>query len=150
MARLYPARVTLDELLFASRSRLQRVEPRQLADLMQSGDALVLDTRTPSDRNLYGCIPDSVHTPRTVLEWRVALDAPLKLSTITSHDQLLVVICNEGFSSSLAATSLQSLGFARATDLIGGFMAWRDAGLPVVHPTSHEIGLQPDDLRTGN
>ena len=111
---------------------------------MQRHEAVALDTRTPSDRALYGCIPGSLHTPRTVLEWRVALDAPLKLPEITGHDQLLVVVCNEGFSSGLAAKTLQQLGFHRATDLIGGVMAWREAGLPLVDAVGDEIGIQTD------
>ncbi len=124
---------------------MQRIAPLELAELMASGEALVLDTRTPTDRKLYGCIPNSVHTPRTVLEWRVALDAPLRLSQITGHGQLLVAVCKEGFSSSLAAVSLQALGFHRATDLIGGVMAWRDAGLPIVSPTDDEVGLRTNE-----
>jgi rhodanese-related sulfurtransferase len=134
--------VTLEQLLADARQGLLRLSPEDLEDLMERGEAVVLDTRTPTDRTLYGCIPGAIHTPRTVLEWRVAFDAPLRIPQITSHDQLLVVVCNEGFSSGLAAATLQRLGFHRATDLIGGVMAWRDAGLPTVAPTSDEIGVQ--------
>jgi rhodanese-related sulfurtransferase len=140
--------VTLGELLETARSRLVRLSALQLCEAMGRDTRLVvLDTRTPTDRATYGCIPGSLHTPRTVLEWRVALDAPLRLREITSHDQLLVVVCNEGFSSSLAAVSLQSLGFHRATDLIGGVMAWRDAGLPMVEPANDEVGIQLDETQ---
>jgi rhodanese-related sulfurtransferase len=140
--------VTLDELLTETRKKLIRVNARELCELMagaDKNDVVVLDTRTPTDRATYGCIPGSVHTPRTVLEWRVALDAPLRIPAITSHDQLLVVVCNEGFSSSLAAATLQTLGFHRATDLIGGVMAWIDASLPVVQPENDETGIRNDD-----
>jgi rhodanese-related sulfurtransferase len=140
--------VTLEELLTETRKKLQRVGARQLAELMASpstNDVVVLDTRTPTDRATYGCIPGSIHTPRTVLEWRVTLDAPLRILEITNHNQLLVVVCNEGFSSSLAAGMLQSLGFHRATDLIGGMMAWIDADLPVVEPQNDETGIRNDD-----
>ncbi len=136
--------VTLDELLTETRKKLIRINAGQLCELMASSetkDLVVLDTRTPTDRATYGCIPGSVHTPRTVLKWRVALDAPLRISAITNHDQLLVVVCNEGFSSSLAAATLQSLGFHRATDLVGGFMAWIDAAMPVVQPQNDETGV---------
>jgi rhodanese-related sulfurtransferase len=140
--------MTLDEMLQASRAQLQRLTCEELALLLDRSHAepglVVLDTRTPTDRSLYGCIPGSVHTPRTVLEWRVALDAPLRIEEVTSHDQRLVVVCNEGFSSSLAAVTLQSLGFYRATDLIGGVMAWRSAGLPLVDPLDDEVGVRCD------
>ena len=136
--------LTLEQLLTKARSQLHRITPLELASAMQRHEAIALDTRTPSDRALYGGIPGSLHTPRTVLEWRVALDAPLKLPEITSHDQLLVVVCNEGFSSGLAAMTLQQLGFHRATDLIGGVMAWREAGLPLVDAVGDEIGIQTD------
>jgi rhodanese-related sulfurtransferase len=96
---------TLTALLECARRDLTRLTPTALARHLDEGDAVVLDTRTPTDRATYGCIPGSIHTPRTVLEWRVALDAPLRIPQITNHDQLLVVVCNEGFSSSLAAKS---------------------------------------------
>lgn len=133
---------TLAELLDEARSRLVRLTPHQLLEAQRSGGALVLDTRTPTDRALYGCIPGSIHTPRTVLEWRVAMDAPLRLAQVTSYDQVLVVVCNEGYSSSLAAATLHKLGFRRATDLVGGMMGWIAAGLPVVDAASDEIGVQ--------
>lgn len=135
--------LTLEALLASARARLTRLGPVQLVEAQRNG-AVVLDTRTPTDRTRYGCIPGSIHTPRTVLEWRVALDAPLRRSEIHSHDQLLVVVCNEGFSSSLAAVTLQNLGFHRATDLIGGVLAWTDAGLPLVAASDDEIGIRAD------
>jgi rhodanese-related sulfurtransferase len=136
--------VTLGQKLDEARRSLVRLTPVELARCVAEAAAVILDTRTPTDREAYGCIPGSVHTPRTVLEWRVALDAPLHLPQITSHDQLLVVVCNEGFSSSLAAKSLQDLGFFRATDLIGGVLGWTVAGLPVVSPEGDERGVRPD------
>ncbi len=143
--------MTLTELLDEARAGLVRLTPLELSEMLRADDALsgsshrnviVLDTRTPTDRGLYGCIPGSIHTPRTVLEWRVAPDAPLRLPDIHGSDQVIVVVCNEGFSSSLAAATLQQLGFARATDLIGGVMAWRDAGLPIVSSSGDEVGLK--------
>jgi rhodanese-related sulfurtransferase len=136
---------SLSELLEEARAGLRRMTPKDLCDrLAQNDGTVVLDTRTPTDRAAYGCIPGSLHTPRTVLEWRVALDAPLRLPQISSHEQLLVVVCNEGFSSSLAARSLQALGFALATDLVGGVIGWRDAGFPVVAAAGDEIGIRHD------
>jgi rhodanese-related sulfurtransferase len=136
--------VTLHHLLVHARAQLVRLSPHQLAEFAAAGEAVILDTRTPTDRELYGCIPGSIHTPRTVLEWRVAMDAPLRLSEVTHLDQLLVVVCNEGFSSSLAAASLQNLGFRRATDLIGGVMGWRNAGLQTELPRNTESGIRCD------
>eukprot|EP00731_Ephydatia_muelleri_P028960 Em0020g604a len=134
---------SLADLLDEARSCLTRLTPHQLLEAQQTGTApLVLDTRTPTDRALYGCIPGSVHTPRTVLEWRVAMDSPLRLAQVTGYDQLLVVVCNEGYSSSLAAATLHKLGFHRATDLIGGVLGWKAAGLPVVDAVDDEVGVQ--------
>ncbi len=131
---------TIESLLADARSRLVRLSAHELH--ARSHEAVILDTRTPTDRARYGCIPGSIHTPRTVLEWRVAMDAPLRIDAVTNTEQLLVVVCNEGLSSSLAAVSLQTLGFRRATDLIGGVTAWSDAGLPLVPPTGDEIGIR--------
>jgi rhodanese-related sulfurtransferase len=140
----YRLSMTLTELLLEARRSLVRVNPEQLATLMQRNEVVVLDTRTPTDRAMYGCIPGSIHTPRTVLEWRVALDAPLRIPEVMNHDQCLVVVCNEGFSSSLAAVSLQTLGFHRATDLVGGVLAWSENGLPLEPPRNDELGVQED------
>jgi rhodanese-related sulfurtransferase len=145
--------MTLAELLAEARAGLKRLTPHELwaaltADNTDTTDStrnvVVLDTRTPTDRALYGCIPGSFHTPRTVVEWRTAPDAPLRLSVIRGDDQLLVVVCSEGFSSSLAAATLQRLGFHRATDLIGGVLAWRDAGHPLEPAGSNEVGIQAE------
>jgi rhodanese-related sulfurtransferase len=126
-------RLTIDDLLAQARSVLDRLEPIALQEMLVAGEAVVvLDTRTPEDRRRDGHIADSVSTPRTVLEWRCDPDSDASIEEITGFDQLLVVVCNEGYSSSLAAESLQRLGHRRATDLVGGIAAWRDAGLPLV------------------
>lgn len=131
--------LTIGDLVAEARACLRRLTAVELA---ASTEALVLDTRTPTDRVLYGCIPGSVHTPRTVLEWRVAPDSPLRLRVIGGFDQLLVVVCNDGCSSSLAAANLHRLGFYRATDLVGGVSAWIDAGMATVCPEGDEIGVR--------
>ena len=141
VARTLP--MTLEQLLEDARSGLRRLTPLALrAAIAADPDLLILDVRTPTDRALFGCIPGSLHMPRTVLEWRVAPDAPLRSPEIRGLDQYLVVVCNEGFSSSLAAATLQRLGFVRATDLIGGVIGWAAAGFPVEPPQGDEIGLQ--------
>jgi rhodanese-related sulfurtransferase len=136
--------VSLAELLANAQRQLIRLSAGELHQLMNDGQVVVLDTRTPTDRATYGCIPGAIHTPRTVLEWRVALDAPLRIKEITHHDQHLVVVCNEGFSSSLAAVSLQVLGFHRATDLRGGMLAWIADGFPTENARNDEVGVRED------
>ncbi len=124
----HPAR-TVDDLLGAARARLERLEPQQ-ALAAQGRGALVVDTRPEADRTSEGSIPGALVVERTTLEWRLdpASDAALPQA---DHDAHVVLVCNEGYSSSLAAATLQDLGVHRATDLVGGFRAWKDAGLPV-------------------
>lgn len=134
--------LSLDEYLASARASLTRLAAH---DLATTADAVVLDIRTPTDRSLYGCIPGSFHTPRTVLEWRVALDAPLRLSVIHHLSQRLVVVCNDGNASSLAAVTLQQLGYTRATDLIGGVLAWKAAALPLTPSGGDdEVGMRSE------
>ena len=133
MRRTTIARTSIAEVLAAARAGLQRLTALQLVDATAAG-AVVLDTRTPTDRDRFGCIAGSIHAPRTLLEFMVDPDWGHQHPSIQGFDQVLVCVCNGGFSSSLAAASLQRLGFRNATDLIDGFDAWRKAGLPVVSP----------------
>ncbi len=112
----------MEELLARARARLHRVGPAEAAEAQARGARLV-DTRSEDDRRREGVIPGSLHIPLSALPWRAGLLGP--------PDGELVVVCNDGYSSSLAAALLQELGFARATDLDGGFRAWAAAGLPV-------------------
>ena len=134
--------VTLEQLLADARRGLRRLTPLEVRDAVADAGALILDVRTPTDRAQFGCIPGSLHMPRTALEWQVAPDAPLRSPKIQGLDQHLVVVCNHGLSSSLAAATLQQLGFLRATDLIGGVIGWAEAGLPLEPPEGDEIGIQ--------
>jgi rhodanese-related sulfurtransferase len=126
-------RRTLDDLLREARSRLDRLEPEQ-ALAAQRGGALLIDTRSSDERRREGVIPGSLHIPLSVLEWRVDPDADPAFHNphVSGLDQLLVLVCAHGCSTSLAAARLQELGFTSATDLVGGFAAWRDGGFPVV------------------
>ena len=126
-------RKTIDDLLQEARSRLDRLEPQQARAAQQEG-ALLVDTRSSDARRRDGVIPGSLHIPLSVLEWRLdpAADPAFHNPHIHGLRQQLVLMCAHGFSSSLAAARLQELGFSRATDLAGGFAAWRDAGLPVL------------------
>jgi rhodanese-related sulfurtransferase len=124
-------RTTINDLLEAARQRLDRVEPRNAVAALRDG-ALLVDIRSEHDRERDGVIPGTLFFPRNVLEWRVdpasEHSAPELGDAFHCH---IILVCNEGYQSSLAAATLQELGFARATDLIGGFQAWRAAGLPV-------------------
>lgn len=131
-------RTTIAELLAAARARLQRLSPEELREAQREG-ALVVDTRSAGERSRDGLIPGSLHIPLSVLEWRVDPDADPAFHNphIQGLEQLIVLVCAHGYSSSLAAARLRDLGFTRATDLDGGFAAWSAAGLPIA-PTGEE------------
>lgn len=122
-------RVTIADILASARRRIRRYRPNELAT---SEGVVIVDTRDSSDRNADGAIPGSVWIPRAVLEWRADPTAALPDERIADPAVRLVVVCNDGYSSSLAAASLVDIGFASAGDLIGGFRAWQAAGLPIV------------------
>jgi rhodanese-related sulfurtransferase len=119
---------TIDDLLREARSTLSRLSPYE-ALVAQNAGALIVDTRSAADRIAEGAIPGAVIIERSVLEWRLdpASDTCLPFA---SHELHVVIVCNDGYSSSLAAATLQRLGIRRATDLEGGFRAWKAAGLP--------------------
>ncbi len=104
--------------------------PADAAAAMDQGATLV-DTRDGDARWRDGRIPGSVHIPLSVLEWRVDPTSGHQSSALAGREENLILICHEGYSSSLAAVRLHDLGFANTTDVIGGFVAWAAAGLPV-------------------
>jgi rhodanese-related sulfurtransferase len=130
------SRTTIDELLEASRAGLERVEPLDAQRAMAGGAALI-DIRADSQIAADGTVPGALVIARNVLEWRLDPACPHKHADAPGLDEHVIVMCNEGYQSSLAAATLQQLGFARATDLAGGFQAWRAAGLPVAGPADH-------------
>jgi rhodanese-related sulfurtransferase len=123
-------RRSVDELLRDARARFDRVSPAQALDEQRAG-AVIVDTRTDEQRRAQGVIPGALAIDRTVFEWRMDPASAHRDAAATDHDVRVIVICAQGFSSSLAAASLHDLGLHRATDVIGGFEAWRDAGLPI-------------------
>ncbi|MFB9462511.1 rhodanese-like domain-containing protein [Streptomyces cinereospinus] len=123
--------VGIDELLEQVREGFTRIEPREAYQAAQAGEALLVDIRYAALRERDGLIPGALVVERNELEWRLDPRGSHRLPEATSHDLRVVVICNEGYASSLAAESLHRLGLYRATDLKGGFQAWRGAGLPV-------------------
>jgi len=126
------ARKTIDDLLAEARSRLERLEPEEALEAQRSG-ALIVDTRSHHERQREGIIPGSLHIPRSVLEWRLDPDADPAYRNPNIHglDDWIVLVCAHGYSTSLAAATLQDLGFTRATDMTGGFTAWKARGLSV-------------------
>lgn len=123
-------RKTIDELLAQAREQLVRVEPHEALDAV-SGGALLIDIRSESQRAADGIVPDAVWFARNVLEWRCDPSCEAYDERVGGLERHVIVMCHEGYQSSLAAATLQQLGFAGATDLVGGFQAWREAGLPV-------------------
>ncbi len=121
---------TVDDLLAEARATLERITAQQASDEQEQG-ALLIDVRTSEQRVEHGEIPGAIPIGLNVLEWRLDPASEWRNPAATDHDVRVIVFCQEGFSSSLAAARLQSLGLHRATDVIGGFEAWRDAGLPI-------------------
>ena len=119
-----------EKLLTRARGRLKRLSP-ELAAAEQAAGALLVDTRPSEQREMDGRIPGAMVIDRTVLEWRLDPTSPDRIAEVTDQTVRVILICDEGFSSSLAAASLKDLGLANATDVIGGFQAWKAAGLPV-------------------
>jgi rhodanese-related sulfurtransferase len=121
--------MTIDELLDRARRQLVRVEPEQAAAELTQG-ALLVDIRPVDQRAEGGAIPGATVIDRNVLEWRLDPASRWRIAAVTGPDIRVIVVCNEGFSSSLAAATLKELGLVNATDVIGGFQAWQAAGLP--------------------
>ncbi|MFJ9622349.1 rhodanese-like domain-containing protein [Streptomyces sp. NPDC101181] len=127
------APVGIDELLERVRAGYDRIGPREAAAAAEAG-ALLVDIRYAALRDRDGLIPGALVVERNELEWRLDPQGSHRAPEAVGHDLPVVVICNEGYASSLAVASLRQLGLRRATDLIGGFQAWRATGLPVTPP----------------
>ena len=127
-------RRTVHDITAAARLRLDRLTPEALADMADMADdaVVIIDLRIPEDRRRHGVIPGSVAIPRSVLEWRADPTSGYPHERLGDLDAVVVTVCNEGYSSSIAAANLLDLGYRRATDLIGGVLGWTTAGLPTV------------------
>jgi rhodanese-related sulfurtransferase len=121
---------TIDGLLQLARARLERLEPAEALAAMTSG-ALLVDTRCADLRRDDGVVPGSVHVPLSVLYWRLDPRSPHRDPSLADTGRRVILLCAHGYSSSMAAATLLDLGFAGATDVVGGFEAWAAAGLPV-------------------
>ena len=120
----------VDALLERARAGVRRLDPVAARAAAAAG-ALLVDTRTETQRRTQGELPGAVVIDRTVLEWRLDPASPDRIPEASGYDLEIVVVCRQGYSSSLAAASLRSLGLHRATDLTGGVEAWMAAGLPM-------------------
>jgi rhodanese-related sulfurtransferase len=122
--------MTIDELLVRARSRLQRLEATDVPWAVARG-AVIVDIRSELQRERDGTVACALHVPRNVLEWRCSPGSPSADPRVSDPGRRIILMCDEGYQSSLAAACLQELGMGLATDLVGGFQAWRAAGLPV-------------------
>ena len=120
-----PGRETrsIDEILAAARARLDRVEPDALERERTAG-AVIVDIRPVEQRTRDGDLPVAIVIDRNVLEWRLDPACEHHIADVADHDTRIVIVCNEGYQSSLAAALLHDVGLNRATDLVGGFQAW--------------------------
>jgi rhodanese-related sulfurtransferase len=124
-------RKTVHDLLKDARARIDRVTPAQALSAVEQDGALLVDIRSEHQRSRDGAIPGAIFHPRNVLEWRMDPASGHSDPAVGGLDRRVIVVCDEGYQSSLAAAMLRDLGFERAADLQGGFQAWRASGLPV-------------------
>jgi rhodanese-related sulfurtransferase len=129
-------------MLAAARARLDRVTPEQALARARAG-AVLIDIRPAGQRAAVGEIPGSVVIERNHLEWRLDPASEARLPWVDGYDLRPIVVCMEGYTSSLAAAALQDLGLARATDLAGGYLAWQAAGLPTARPAERTVDIAP-------
>jgi rhodanese-related sulfurtransferase len=139
---------SLERLLARARSRLARLRPRQALEAMKNG-AFLIDIRPGFQRHADGEVPGAIVIERNHLEWRLHPGSSARIPEAADRAIRWIVICDEGYASSLAAATLQEVGLSNATDVIGGFKAWRAAKLPVVTPAvATWPRLAPRRLRT--
>jgi rhodanese-related sulfurtransferase len=120
----------VDRVLAEARNGVQRCTPRE-TEVARLRGALVIDIRTETQRAEIGELPGAIVIDRTVLEWRLDPSCDARIAEATGYDIEVIVVCRQGFSSSLAAESLRRVGLHRATDMVGGVEAWQQAGLPL-------------------
>jgi rhodanese-related sulfurtransferase len=121
----------IDELVAEARAGLVRLSPAEALAAKERGEAVVVDIREAERRERDGRVRGAVEIDRNVLEWRCAPESEWRDERVSDPERVVVVMCNEGYQSSLAAATLKRLGLVSATDMEGGFQAWRAAGLPV-------------------
>jgi len=130
---------TLDELLREAADRIQRLSPVDAFAAARAG-ALLVDIRSELARGRDGVLPGAIHVPRTVLEWRFEPEGSWRNPHVGDLERQVIVLCEHGYSSLLAAATLARLGYTRACDVVGGFEAWREAGLPTSQEPATSAG----------
>lgn len=125
----------IDVVLRSARRRYRRLPAADVPDAVRRG-AVLVDIRPQQQRAAEGEVPGALVVERNVLEWRFDPTCEARLPEATGDDVEVIVLCSEGYTSSLAAASLQELGLSRATDVVGGFHAWKRAGLPTSGPST--------------
>jgi len=125
----------LDELLREARERITRLDPAEAFAAAADG-ALLVDIRADTDRGRTGVVPGSLHIPRTVLEWRLEPGGRWRNPHLGDVTRRVIVLCDHGYSSVLAAATLVRLGYRDVCDVVGGVEAWKASGLPLVPQTS--------------
>jgi len=123
-------------MLAEARARLRRLTPGEVDAVLATSGAVLVDIRPEAQREIEGSIPGAWIVERNVLEWRLDPASSARLPVATDHDVQVIIFCSEGYTSSLAAAALQELGLWRATDMVGGFQAWRATGLRFVPPAT--------------
>ncbi len=139
--------MSIEQMLSAARARLQRLSPDEVYEAVTMTEAILVDIRPESQRALEGTIMGALVVERNVLEWRFDPASSTRLPIATDHNLHVIVFCSEGYTSSLAAAALQDLGLSRATDMVGGFQAWRTMGLPIVRHETLIRSESPETLR---
>ncbi|MGW0040660.1 rhodanese-like domain-containing protein [Rhodococcus sp. NPDC003348] len=130
--------MTIDEMLENARSAYRRTTVFELADAVARG-AILVDIRPQAQRDREGTLPGALAIERNVLEWRLDPASNARIALAADHDVEWIVVCSEGYTSSLAAAALQELGLRRASDLVGGYQAIRAAGLLGVATRSRHL-----------
>jgi rhodanese-related sulfurtransferase/predicted metal-dependent enzyme (double-stranded beta helix superfamily) len=121
--------VGIDRLLAEARSGLERLRPEAAMAALTDG-AVLVDIRPLEQRIVEGEVPGAIIIGRNVLEWRLDPRSDARIPTLARPDARVIVMCSQGYASTLAAASLRRIGLSRTTDLDGGFQAWKAAGLP--------------------
>ncbi len=141
-----PGARTIEEILEAARARLTRVTPLEAFKEAADG-AVLIDIRPAAQRAEHGEIPGSTVIERNHLEWRLDPACEARLPWVTGYDHRIIVFCMDGYTSSLAAASLQDLGLGQATDMIGGFRAWTAHDLPSAAASQRTTEIAPGAAR---
>jgi rhodanese-related sulfurtransferase len=140
--------ITVEHLLASARRRLRRLEPEAAHAAMDQG-AVLVDIRSDSQRAADGVVPGAHVISRNVVEWRLDPACPHRDPLLARSDARVIVLCNQGYQSSLVAATLQRFGLQKATDVIGGFQAWRAAGFPVHPQRSHDAFMRAIECPCG-